>query len=261
MSWDQKLYLRHLATRRFGREFVWLNEIDSTNGWLTENKNTFTMSGGVVAADHQTQGRGRFERSWSDLPGTSLLFSVYLRYPAGGDHDGLISLLPAIALAQVLGERFGDAHSVKVKWPNDVLLNRKKLSGILGQTSFQSSTTTSIVGMGVNVNLTAAEFPVELRDSATSIQRETGQTVPREILLADVLARWELLFDEFLEGKGDSICRQWEAFGPVPGDQIERVEAGQLIRGAFEGLGSKGQLLLRDDQNTLHEIFSGDIQN
>jgi BirA family transcriptional regulator, biotin operon repressor / biotin---[acetyl-CoA-carboxylase] ligase len=261
MSWDDKLFQRHLSTRRFGREYVWLDETDSTNRYLSERHEDFTMTGAVVVAGHQTKGRGRFDRTWHDAPGASLLFSILLRHPHLPEAHSFLTLTPAIALAQVLEARYGQSVGIALKWPNDVLMNGRKVAGILGQTSAQGERAVSIVGMGVNTNFRADALPEDLRSQATSILQESGQTLPREVLLAEILGRWEPLFDHILEGRTGVLREKWEAFGPSCGDPIHRTENDTVLHGTFESLGERGQLIIRDMQGNLHEIFSGDIHS
>jgi BirA family transcriptional regulator, biotin operon repressor / biotin---[acetyl-CoA-carboxylase] ligase len=258
MSWDSKLFERHLTTRRFGREFVWLEEIDSTNRWMIENYARFTMSGGVVAADHQNAGRGRYQRIWHDAPGTALLFSIMLQHRVEGENAGLVNLLPAVVLADVLSGSLGLGWRVRVKWPNDILLNDRKIAGILGQRAGAREDAVSVFGVGLNVSTDSADFPQELRGSATSILAETNDAPRREILLASVLRRWEELFDDYAEGQFDVIRAGWERHGPVHGASLIRREGESVFAGRFAGLGAGGQLRLADEAGVIHEFSSGD---
>jgi BirA family biotin operon repressor/biotin-[acetyl-CoA-carboxylase] ligase len=259
MSWDAKLFHRHLTTRRFGRECVWLDEVDSTNRWLADNEAQFTMSGATVVAGHQSAGRGRRDRTWYDKPGASLLFTVLLRHPADSALFGYLGLMPAIALAQCLAERFAPNHFVSLKWPNDVLIRGKKVAGVLGQSSLQGTQGRSFVGVGINVAQHADDFGDEFRQRSTSLLLEDDTEVAHEPLLADILNRWEPLFDDLLEKRFDELKAKWYAFGHPIGSTLTREEAGQTISGTFEGLGEHGQLLLRDEQGMLHELFTGDL--
>jgi BirA family biotin operon repressor/biotin-[acetyl-CoA-carboxylase] ligase len=260
VSWDAKLFNRHLTTRRFGRELVWLDEVDSTNRYLAENAAAFTMSGAVAVAGHQTRGRGRYERSWFDAPGDSLLFSVLMRYPVTESGSGFLSLIPAIALAEVLHAHGSERATVSVKWPNDVQLNGRKIAGILGQTALQGARATSVVGMGVNVAVAAEDLPAELRATASSILVETGESILREALLAEILAAWEPLFDLFLEGSVSELRARWERFGPARDTWLTRREGAEMLTGQFQGLGESGQLRLRDRAGGTREIYTGDIE-
>jgi BirA family transcriptional regulator, biotin operon repressor / biotin---[acetyl-CoA-carboxylase] ligase len=259
MSWNFRLFQRFLNTRRFGREIVHFEEVESTSAWLAHNSAQFTMTGGVVVADHQTQGRGRYERVWHDVPETALLFSLLMRYPATQDGAGFITLIPALALADSLSALPGNRPRIALKWPNDVRVNEHKVAGILGHSSLQGEKLNAIVGVGVNVTLRRNELPEAVGHTATSIVEEFGEAPAREILLAEMLNRWEPLYDEFLAGNLEMLRTRWEAFGPVRGTELTRAESGDILTGAYEGLGPRGELLLRTEDGTLHNLFSGDI--
>ncbi len=261
MSWDQKLFHRHLKTRRFGRELVYLAEVDSTNRRLAENHAQFTISGGVVVAGHQTAGRGRQSRTWLDQSENSLLFSLLLRNRAGSAELSFLSLLPAIALGELLHEKFGATSSVRLKWPNDVLMNDRKLAGVLGQALTSDGVLISILGMGVNVRGSQEDFPPELRSAATTIEAETGVLLAREVLLAELLNRLEELHDLALENEIEVLRLRWMRLGPPVGAKLNRIEGGLVLRGEFAGLGERGQLLLRTKDNVIQGIFSGDIES
>jgi BirA family transcriptional regulator, biotin operon repressor / biotin---[acetyl-CoA-carboxylase] ligase len=259
MSWNAKLFGLHLATRRFGRESVWFEDLDSTNLWLAAHSAEFTMSGAVVVADHQTHGKGRRDRGWHDMPGASMLCSVLLRHPAEPAVLGWLSMTPAIALGDVLHQRFGAQLRVALKWPNDVQLNGRKLAGILGQSTMLGTQSVSVVGVGINVGTRREDIPAEFRERSTSLLAETGELLEREVLLAEMLNSWESVFDLLQERRFDELERRWRAFGPATGEPITRLEDGKALQGVFAGLGAHGQLLLRDDQGTLHELFTGDL--
>lgn len=259
MSWDQKLFHWHLKTRRFGREIVHFDELDSTNRWLLQNQGHFATTGGVVVADHQTAGRGRQDRAWFDVSGKSLLFSVLLKYSSADPNVLLLGFLPALALGELLREKLADQHHVELKWPNDVLLNGKKMSGVLGQTGAGGTTWPIVLGMGVNVAGKAEEFPPELQLRAASIATETGTLFAREVVLAELLNRMEPMYDDILEGETDSVRERWLALGPALGTRLTRREKDTFISGSFAGLGKRGQLLLRIDHGVTEEFVSGDI--
>lgn len=257
MIWDHKLFKRHLTTRRFGREAAHFAELDSTNAYLAAHAGEFAMSGGVVIADHQTAGRGRYARTWHDAPGKSLLFSLLLRQSGDGDYPGLWTLLPATALAVVL-ENCITPGALRLKWPNDLLVNGRKAAGILGQSAVENGRTVAVIGVGLNVSAVIADFPPELQSSATSLRRETGGDPRREILLAEILAAWEALHDQLLCDGAPAIIAQWERYGPPRGTPLTRTDGAAAVNGRFAGLGEQGQLRLADDREVIHEFFSGE---
>ncbi|RPH94086.1 biotin--[acetyl-CoA-carboxylase] ligase [candidate division KSB1 bacterium] len=260
MSWDESLFHRQLTTRRFGREFVWMPELDSTNRWLFEHAAEFTMSGGVAATDHQTAGRGRYDRVWHDVPGSSLLFSVLLRYKTCSESAGFLAFLPAISLAGTLIAHCGDKCHISLKWPNDVLLNKRKAAGILGQTIVQGEDSLSVVGIGLNIAMRRRELPEEIRERATSVLDEAGKSLARESVLAEFLSRLENLYDRFMAHDWAGLRFQWERYAPERGTPMTRREGTEVFSGWYEGVGDGGQLLLRDETGIIREFWSGDIE-
>jgi BirA family biotin operon repressor/biotin-[acetyl-CoA-carboxylase] ligase len=259
MSWDPKLFARHLSTRRFGRECHLMESVDSTNRWLLEHHAEFMMSGAIVISEHQTAGRGRRERRWFDNPGHSILCSLLVRHEHSPQGAAFLSMIPAIAIARVLTRQADATISVALKWPNDVLINHKKVAGTLAQSTVQGTRHLCVIGCGINVSTPSELFPAELRDKASSVWSETRKQVPREILLAEILNELEPLFDQWLNHEFDSLRQAWEYFGPDTGVELIREQDGESVRGSYAGLGSYGQLLLRDERGELTECFTGDI--
>ena len=259
MNWDEALFHRHLTTRRFGRQFRYFTEIDSTNRWLNKHWNEFTLNGAVAVTEHQTSGRGRFSRQWNDVPGKSLLFSLLITSAEESSRAGFHQMLPAIAMAEVLNKQLGDDHTVRLKWPNDVLLNNRKLAGILAERFTAEGKTITIVGVGINVNSSLQELPEPARAIGTSVFSETGELTQREQLLANIINEWEPLYDALREGESESIRSAWRKHGPAINTPLTRKERGEEISGMFAGIGSEGQLLLRDSKGVIHEFFTGDI--
>jgi BirA family biotin operon repressor/biotin-[acetyl-CoA-carboxylase] ligase len=259
MSWDSKLFQRFLTTRRFGRQVRYFPEIDSTNSWLAENWSEFTLSGAVVIAEHQTSGRGRFKRQWDDAPNKSLLFSLlFLSFGEPRD-TGFDQMLPAISLARALHKQLSSEHEVRLKWPNDVMLNDRKLAGILAERFIMGERVITIVGMGINVNTYLRELSEPARLSGTSLLAETGVEWEREKLLAEILNEWEPLYDALRADNTDAIRSAWSEYGPSQGTPIVRSEQNSTLSGTFEGIGDCGQLMLRDAEGKIHELYSGDI--
>lgn len=257
-SWDEKQLHWHLTTRRFGRQIRYFEELDSTNHWLLANTAEFTLNGAVVVAGHQTHGRGRYDRTWFDNVGQSLLFSVFLQLQKSSPAPGFLSMLPAIALTRTLHQHDPDAL-VTLKWPNDVLIDGCKVAGVLAETVTGNGSNAVVVGVGINMS----GLPVGLADSAlvspTSIYLATSWRPGREILLASILNEWEPLFDLFLDDERSELRAAWEEFGPKPGTLLSRTEAGETIEGKFMGLGDNGQLVLKTSDGDTREVYSGDV--
>jgi BirA family transcriptional regulator, biotin operon repressor / biotin---[acetyl-CoA-carboxylase] ligase len=258
-SWNQRLFQTHLRTRRFGQELVYFLELDSTNRWLEEGYRIYPLNGTVVVANHQTDGKGRQGKVWFDKSSSALLFSVLLRHSLDDTAVGFLSFLPAISIIRALSSFISPAYKILLKWPNDVLLNHRKIAGILGVNLHNEEKRISIIGVGVNLTTMKEDFPDVIQNLATSIFEETGVVIQKEVLLAEILYEWEKLYDNLVEGKTEDIRTIWCQNSFPMGTRITRIEHDKKFTGRFSGLGEKGQLLLKDDSDRIHEFYSGEI--
>jgi BirA family transcriptional regulator, biotin operon repressor / biotin---[acetyl-CoA-carboxylase] ligase len=177
-----------LLTGRFGHPYVYEASCESTQELLGED----SPEGALALCDEQTAGRGRLGRHWSAPPGTALLFSLLLR-PSADRVVSELSLVAGTAVAEAIEDEVGLA--VQVKWPNDVMLNRRKVAGILAV----------VVGIGVNVNQKRNELPEDTNVPAGSLYTSDGIKHDRAPLLAAILERLESNYDAWLEGGLDGV--------------------------------------------------------
>jgi BirA family biotin operon repressor/biotin-[acetyl-CoA-carboxylase] ligase len=174
-----------LLAGRFGRPYRHVASCPSTQRLLGEDD----PEGAVAAADHQTEGRGRLGRRWEDTAGRSILVSVLLRPPAPMPLWPQLSLVAGAAVASALRSETG--VDATLRHPNDVVVAGRKLVGVLPE----ARTGRVVLGIGVNVNQTAAELPVETAKPPTSLRVELGREVERAPLLAAILRELELGYD------------------------------------------------------------------
>ena len=175
---------------RFGEPYVYEPECESTQLLLVGSG---LPEGSVAATEHQTDGKGRHGRAWSDAAATSILTSVLLRPPPDRRLPEL-SLVAAVAVAEAIDAATG--LYAQIKWPNDVMLNRRKVSGILSELGDG----TVVVGIGVNVNQTREELPLDAPTEPGSLRTLTGTTYDRATLLGSLLERLERSYDAWLAG-------------------------------------------------------------
>jgi BirA family biotin operon repressor/biotin-[acetyl-CoA-carboxylase] ligase len=242
----------------------------STN-LLLKQEAAGSPTGTLVVTDDQTEGRGRLGRSWSSGPGEDLTFSVLLRPVTSPAEASLLSLAAALAVAEVLEVHAGLRDRVRVKWPNDVLIDDKKACGILLESSLEGERLDWVVaGIGLNVNsdpgaLLAGLEPAEReawgdRPQPTSLRAELGREVPRGRLLAELLVRLSL----YLDGSAtpELLSRLW-ARDALRGRRL-RVFAGPpdgalVVAGEAMGIGSQGELLVRDGAGRIVRVFAGEV--
>jgi BirA family biotin operon repressor/biotin-[acetyl-CoA-carboxylase] ligase len=172
---------------RFGRDYAYFDEVPSTQRLLAGKR-----EGAVVAAGHQTEGRGRLGRVWEDVPGTSLMFSIVLEPDVAGERLPELSVVAGEAVAAAITRVTGLATEVKL--PNDVLVSGRKAAGILAE----ASEGRVVLGIGVNANQTADELPAETRVAPTSLRVEAGAPVERAELLVAILDELERRYDAWI---------------------------------------------------------------
>lgn len=234
-----------LRTGRFGRSLRWHAETGSTNAdaaaWAADS----APEGAVVGTDHQTAGRGRYGRAWSDAHGLNLLLSVVLRPTLPADRLGLVPLAAGVAVAETLATWTTPAEP-RLKWPNDVLLDGNKVAGLLLEGSFSLRTDpTLVLGLGLNVNQT--DFPPEIAERATSLALEVGRPLPRAPLLADLLLALERRYDALLCGEAAALCADFESRMVGRGREATIAFAGGRdapLRGTLLGVTHTGALRL-----------------
>ncbi len=257
-----------------GRPLEYLDVCASTNSEL-KRAVASAPSGTTIVTDEQTGGRGRLGRTWVSGPGVDLTFSVLVRPALAPAQGHLLALATGVAVAEVLEEGFGLQGQVKLKWPNDVLLDGRKVCGILLEASADTDRILwAIAGIGLNVNSRSTgllrSLPPERaaewqgRPVPVSLMEHLGHPVPRAPLLAALLARltiWWTGLDR--AGAVPSLLAEWRRRDALAGRQVE-VFAGAdrsepLAAGEAAGVGEEGQLLVRGDAGTLMEVFAGDV--
>jgi BirA family biotin operon repressor/biotin-[acetyl-CoA-carboxylase] ligase len=186
--------LEPLLEGRFGRPYRFVARCESTQDLLGPDD----PEGAVVVADEQTAGRGRQGRRWLAPAGTAILSSTLLRPPAGRRQPEL-SLVAGVAVADAIEATLG--LSAQIKWPNDVLVNRKKVAGILAEARGDAV----VLGIGVNVNQRRDELPPDATTPAASLRTIDGVERAREPILAQILARLEHHYDLWRDGGLDAI--------------------------------------------------------
>ena len=246
------------ATQIIGRDIRVFEETTSTNDVVEKLARDGVKEGAVVFAESQTKGRGRLGRKWLSPARKGLWFSVLLRPPLHPLAATQLTVAGAIALFRAIRLQTGLVPGIK--WPNDILLRGKKTAGILTEMSAEPDKVKHIVlGMGVDVNITAAEFPVELRKIATSLRVETGQRLDRAELAVRILQELDRVYGLICKGKFETVADEWEENCLTIGERVTVRFGERMIQGRAESLDPDGALLLRTQHGHLERIIGGDV--
>ncbi len=241
-----------------GRDIRVFENTTSTNDVVEKLARDGVKEGAVVFAEAQTKGRGRLGRKWVSAAGKGLWFSVLLRPDLRPQEATQLTVAGATALARAVEAQTG--LKTEIKWPNDLLVGGRKAAGILTELSAELDRIKHVVlGIGVDVNLTAAEFPAELRKIATSLRIEAGRAIPRPELAVAILRELDHDYARIGAGKFAEVADEWESRCTTIGRQVAIQVGDREIRGRAESLGEDGALLLRTDHGHLERIIGGDV--
>lgn len=241
-----------MLTGRFGRHFKYLEITGSTNSDALEWADHGAPEGALVVADHQTAGRGRWGRTWLSQPGEALLFSLVLRPNEPAAAMGLLTTAAGVACAEGIEESTG--LPTRVKWPNDVTANGRKLAGILVESrTAGSKVDVAIVGIGINVH----GGPSKLDDRVTNVAKESGSVPERAAILAAVLTAFEALYGV----EPEVVIERATARSAVLGKRVRvRFADGSSLDGIASRLLESGALEI-DDDGLLHDVRAGEIEH
>ena len=246
------------ARPSFGQVIHRFEKLETTMLKATTLAEADAPEGTVVIAEQQTAGRGRLGRSWISEPGVGLYFSIVLRPPMPAAQSAILTLAIGLGVARGIGEACG--RLCDIRWPNDVLLDGKKCSGILVEMAAEDERVRyAVAGVGINVN--QAQMPAALADTATSLRIETGGEYVREVVLDKVLRNSERYYEMFLERGPRAIVNAFSRASSYARGKRVAIETGkEVIVGTTDGLDDAGVLLLKRDDGSLEPILAGSVR-
>ncbi len=250
--------LSPLSNARFaGRKFLRLKTVDSTNTFCLENGDIMATPGLVVYADRQLAGRGRMGRAWCQGPDGNLSASFVIHPELSPSLIPAITICAGLAVYQAL-ENMG-LKGCAMKWPNDVLVNERKVCGILCESRSYGEKITVIAGVGLNIYGDVEEFPSDLAPTLTTLEA-CGLRTDRDSLLREVTARFDEVLAELHAGLAASLFRKWESASCSMGRLVRfTVDDGEM-HGTVAGLDEFGRLIVGDSKGHMHTVFSGEVE-
>ncbi|MCM1308613.1 MAG: biotin--[acetyl-CoA-carboxylase] ligase [Butyrivibrio sp.] len=246
-----------LDTEWFGREILYFDTVDSTNNEIKRQAEKGGKEGLLVIAESQSTGRGRQGRMWQSPSGSGIWMSFLLRPRIMPEQAAGITLVSAMGAAAAVREELG--IRAQIKWPNDIVINGRKLTGILVELSTDMESINYVaVGIGINVN--NESFPRELEDKATSLLAECGHRVRRSRLVAAFGRHFERCYKIFIEdGDMRRLKAEYEEALVNKNAEVIIIEAGSEKRRRAVGINDAGELIVEDSDGNTENIRAGEV--
>ena len=255
-SLNEAALRKHLRTAVIGRELVVLDSVGSTNDYLKRMGDDECPNGTVVVTREQTKGKGRMGREWSSKRDENIAFSFLLRPSITPQEVGVVTPLAGLAVCKAL--RAFTGLDLKIKWPNDVILGKKKLVGILTEMSAEFDAVEYIV-TGIGVNVDQEGFPEEIAGKATSLYLETGRHFNKNALLACLLNQLE---EEFLASNlelSPTALEEYAKLCATLGKNVGFSRGGSPVHGVAVGVDENGELEVMLPDGSICMVNSGEV--
>jgi len=244
-----------LDTDVIGRNFLYFDEVESTNDILTDPSKNINIDGTVVFAERQINGKGRKDRKWYSAKDQNLTFSILLKRKLNEKKLNIINLGTSLALASSLENLY--QLKVNLKWPNDLLVNNEKIAGILLESTTRGNKIEKlIIGIGLNVNQTT--FQGKYQIAPTSIKKITNQEINRERLLSEILNNFELMLER-VEKEPSHVLSDWKSRCRMLGEKVIVQDENLHKTGTFDDIDEDGFLILKTANNKFERIHYGDV--
>lgn len=240
-----------------GANVLCFDKTDSTNIRIRVAAEAGAPHGTLAVAEIQEGGKGRRGRSWVSPPGVGIWMSMLLRPQISALSASMLTLVMALAAQKGIKEATGIES--QIKWPNDLVLNKKKICGILTEMSTELMEIQYVIpGIGININQT--EFPEEIRETATSLYLETGKKYQRSEIIARIMEAFEEYYEVFTKTEDMSgLMEEYNAKLVNLGNEVCVLDPAGEYRGISEGIDKNGGLLVRLPDGTRKEVISGEV--
>ncbi len=246
-----------MDTEWAGHPVIFYEELSSTNLQAKLDAEKGAQQGTLIVADMQTAGRGRRGRTWSSPPGTNAYFTLILKPDFAVELASMVTLVMGLAAAEGIRKNCG--VEAGIKWPNDIVVNGKKICGILAEMSVERDFIHYIV-TGVGINVGCQDFAPEIADTATSLYRECGHKVDRAKLVADVMKCFERCYGQFRqEGGLGSLKERYNSLLVNKGREVRVLTPGAEFQGISQGINDAGELLVERSDGSVTNIYAGEV--
>jgi BirA family biotin operon repressor/biotin-[acetyl-CoA-carboxylase] ligase len=241
-----------------GREILFYDTVDSTNTIAEMLAEKGKAEGTVIIADSQVKGRGRLGRSWVSPPGMNIYMSIILRPEIESKDITLVTIMTAIGCTIALRKVTG--LNVTIKWPNDLIISKKKIGGILTEVKMAYKRMKyAITGIGINVNMDSDAFIDEIKDIATSVKIETGEPCSRAEICREILNEIDHWYALLKEMRRNVLLSEWQQLTSTLGREVKITTGKETFTGFAESINDEGMLIVRLQSGALRLVRSGDL--
>lgn len=246
-----------LHTRWFGSRILYFDTVDSTNNEIKRQAEIQPYHGLVAVAETQTAGRGRRGHGWTSPPGTGIWLSFMITPDIAPDRASMFTLVAAMAVCAAITETTG--LEAGIKWPNDIVVHKKKVCGILTELSAEMDHINYVViGIGINANI--AKFPEEIQNTATSLYIEGEKQVNRGAVIEALGRHFERYYETFINARSlEPLVEEYNALLVNVGKQVRIIEEGSEKIFTAVGINAAGELIVEDDNHVRRTIRSGEV--
>lgn len=246
------------STLEIGKEIVVYDEVESTNSKANELLKQGYPSGTVVIADRQTKGKGRLGRTWISPSGKNLYMSIALKPNIPPKYATMLTLTSVVACTTAL-RRYTDIP-VMIKWPNDMLVDDKKVGGILTEMKIEGEKIKSaVVGIGINVNMTEQDMPDEIKEIASSLKICKGEDFSRGLLAVEIIKEFDKWYQLLERRQRKTIIDRWMQLSGTIGRQVKIVLTDRELIATAEAIDEEGRLIVKLSDGTYEKICAGDV--
>ena len=256
MNYNEKTISDAVHTKWAGNTVHFAKEVDSTNEWAKMLGRNGAAHGTLAAADYQSAGKGRLGRRWTVPSGTSVMMSILLRPDFEPQYAPMLTIVMGLSVAQA-AQKLG--VETRIKWPNDVVVSRKKICGILTEMSVEEGKIRYVViGVGINVNLDG--FPEELADKATSLYLETGRKYDRNEMVAYVMEAFENNYERFIKTCDLTFLQEdYNRMLANLGQPVRILDPSAPYEGIAYGIDEKGELIVEKKDGARVRVSAGEV--
>ena len=243
-----------------GKEVYFFDATDSTNTRAAELAKKGCSHGALVIAGKQEAGKGRRGRSWSSEKGTGIYMSLVLRPDLRPDQASGLTLVAALSVVKAIEKVVKEPADIglQIKWPNDVVVNKKKVCGILTEMYLEGTQIGSVV-TGIGINVHQKDFPEEIKETATSLDRETGSCISRSSLIEEILLCFEDYYDKYLQtGDLKLIKQEYEKYLANKENKVKVLDPAGAYEGVAKGITRTGELIVDTETGEKH-VSGGEV--